>query len=73
MHILYFYFFVSRKFQSFDFRSLLDLGLLLPFIILIAARGSGRGGCGSGGDARLTGAGSKDARIGEGLYLPPGG
>tara|TARA_Y100000287_G_scaffold175734_1_gene165724 strand:- start:2 stop:151 length:150 start_codon:yes stop_codon:yes gene_type:complete len=48
------------------------LGLLAPFIILIAARGGGRGGYGSGGDARLTGAGSQDARIGEGLYLPLG-
>ncbi len=72
MFVLYFCFCIYRKFQSFDFRSLLDLGLLAPFIILIAARGGGRGGYGSGGDARLTGAGSQDARIGEGLYLPLG-
>ena len=41
MFVLYFCFCVSRKFQSFDFRPLLVLGLLAPCLVLLAACGGG--------------------------------
>ena len=49
MFVLYFCFCVSRKFQSFDFRPLLVLGLLAPCLVLLAACGGGGSGDGGGG------------------------
>lgn len=46
MFVLCFCFCVSRKFQSFDFRPLLVLGLLAPCLVLLAACGGGDGGGG---------------------------
>jgi hypothetical protein len=45
--VRYFCFYVSKKFQSFDFRRLLVLCLLTPCLLLLAACGGGGGG-GSG-------------------------
>lgn len=47
MFVRYFCFYVSKKFQSFDFRRLLVLCLLTPCLLLLAACGGGGGG-GSG-------------------------
>lgn len=44
MFVRYFCFYVSKKFQSFDFRRLLVLCLLTPCLLLLAACGGGSGG-----------------------------